>query len=510
MSGSSRHISAVSPSAVTVERAVPWSRRGLSLVIAGTGGLVGFLAWQSLGWPLIHDAPLMHYVAWLIRDGAAPYRDVFDMNFPGVYLLHLLALSLFGPGDLGWRLFDLAALGGTAWLIFLYCRPFGPWSAASAGLLFSLYHLAGGAWRAGQRDFLLCFFLLLGLGGFARAWESGTRLPLALGALAVGAAAVVKPHALLLLPLPLWIGWRSARLPLIGVAVALAGAGLPLAAVGIWLWWVGGLGSFVELVARYIIPLYSTLGRSRPWEAIGWQSYGKPFWLALGALTAFSLAVTAARGRIEVRRGLLALGVLYGLVHYVSQGKGWEYHLYPLAFFSLLLAAAELQSTWERREWRSHAALLAGAALLVVILGAKGVEAVDAEWIRDKHQRVETLVQDLAGRVPPGGTVQVLDTTEGGIHALFRLGIRQPTRFLYDFPLFHAADSPVIQRFRLEFLEAVRARPPAFVVVFEKGWPQGGYERIERFPELSVWLGSQYRMDREGNGYRIYEKRSGQ
>ncbi|MBI5627273.1 MAG: hypothetical protein HY953_00010 [Candidatus Rokubacteria bacterium] len=320
----------------------------------------------------------------------------------------------------------------------------------------------------------------------------------------------MKPHALLLLPLSLWIGWLRARPPLVGVALALSGAGLPLAAVGVWLWWVGGLDPFVELVARYLIPLYSSLGRSGPWEAIGWQSYGKPFWLALGALTAFSLAVMAARGRIEIRRGLLALGVLYGLVHYVGQGKGWEYQLYPLAFFALLLAAAEVGSTLDRWEWRSHAALLTGAALLAVILGAKGMEAVDSGWIGDKHRRVEVLVQDLAGRVPSGGTVQVLDTTEGGIQALFRLGIRQPTRFLYDFPLFHAADSPVIQRFRLEFLDAVRARPPAFVVVFEKGWPQGGYERIERFPELSVWLRSEFRMDREGDGYRIYEKRSGQ
>jgi hypothetical protein len=487
---------------------VTWSRWGVPLVLAGTGGLVGFLAWWSLGWPLIHDAPLMHYAAWLIRGGAVPYRDVFDMNFPGVYLLHLLALSLFGSGDLGWRLFDLVALGGTVWLVVLYCRPFGPWSAASAGLLFALYHLAGGAWRAGQRDFLLCFFLLAGFYGLSRAWSLGALRPLALGALAFGVAVTVKPQAALLLPLPLWIGWLRARQPLLGTALALGGVGLPLAAVGIWLWWAGGLDPFVELVMGYLVPLYSTLGRSGPWEAIGWQSYGQPLWLALGALTAFSLTVMVARRRFEVRRGLLVLGTLYGIVHSVGQGKGWEYHLYPLALFALLLATAELGPTLERREWRSHAVLLVGVIVLTVILGAKGVEATDAAWVRAKQRRVETLAQDLAGRVPSGGTVQVLDTTEGGIHALFRLGIRQPTRFLYDFPLFHDADSPIIQRFRQEFLEAVRARPPAFVVVFEKGWPQGGYERIERFPEFRDWLTSEYRVDRQGDGYRIYEKRS--
>ena len=56
----------------------------------------------------------MHYIAWRISEGAVPYRDLFDMNFPGVYLLHLAALKLFGAGDVGWRAFDLVWLAGTS------------------------------------------------------------------------------------------------------------------------------------------------------------------------------------------------------------------------------------------------------------------------------------------------------------------------------------------------------------------------------------------------------------
>ncbi|MEK7387507.1 MAG: hypothetical protein AABZ83_13790, partial [candidate division NC10 bacterium] len=53
--------------------------------------LAAALAWRSRGWPLVHDAPILHYIAWRIGEGAAPYRDLFDMNFPGVYLVHLAA-----------------------------------------------------------------------------------------------------------------------------------------------------------------------------------------------------------------------------------------------------------------------------------------------------------------------------------------------------------------------------------------------------------------------------------
>src|SRR5262249_57620883 len=79
-------------------------------VVLGLAARTGALAWRSRGWPLIHDAPLMHYIAWRIVEGAVPYRDLFDMNSPGVYLVHVLAFRLFGAGDAGWRAFDLAWL----------------------------------------------------------------------------------------------------------------------------------------------------------------------------------------------------------------------------------------------------------------------------------------------------------------------------------------------------------------------------------------------------------------
>src|SRR5881628_3180919 len=129
----------------------------------------------------------MHYIAWRIGAGAMPYRDIFDMNFPGVYALHLAALGLFGAGDAGWRAFDLAWLAATSL------------AAAGAGLFFAAYHLAGGAWHAGQRDFLLCPFLLLAALGVARwAERPAERTSLAWGGLALGAGITVKPHAGLL------------------------------------------------------------------------------------------------------------------------------------------------------------------------------------------------------------------------------------------------------------------------------------------------------------------------
>ena len=151
------------------------------------------------------------------------------------------------------------------------------------------------------------------------------------------------------------------------------------------------------------------------------------------------------------------------------------------------------------------AAFLVCVTLSSVLLGLKGVEAAEAPWIAAKARRVSAVVADLDGRLAPGDLVQVLDTTEAGIHALLRLRARQPTRFLYDFHFYHDPESPMIARLRAEFLAALDAHPPKFVVLFERGWPAGGYERVERFEGLRLRLAA-YRVDRRGDGYIVYAR----
>ena len=156
---------------------------------------------------------------------------------------------------------------------------------------------------------------------------------------------------------------------------------------------------------------------------------------------------------------------------------------------------------------RAAAVVLFAATALV--LGVKGVQAMDAPWIDDKAHRVAALARDLAPRVPPGATVQVMDTTAGGVHALLRLGVRQPTRFIYDFHFFHHVADARIQALRAEFLRGLERGRPAAVVVMRETWPRPGYERLEAFPALRDLLARDYVLAVDGDGYRIYAKRSG-
>ena len=491
---------------LTTDSLSVFTRRLVAGMLLGAGWLVaGWLAWSSLHWPLVHDAPLMHYVAWRMLEGAVPYRDLFDMNFPGVYLLHLLLLRTLGAGDLAWRAFDLGwlALGALAVAVFVW--PWGRMAASAGALLFGLYHLAGGAWQAGQRDFLLCPPLLVGALGVARWLESRAGGALAWGGLALGASTTLKPHTIaLVLALAVVVAivaWRDGGFVVAPLALFVGGVAVAPLALLAWLAVAGAIPAWRAIVQDYLLPLYSRLGGPEAWSI-----YRPGVWIPLGGGALVSLASALAGGRLGPRHVVAGLGALYGVLHFVGQGKGWEYHLYPLAAFSVVLLVAEVEPALARAPLPAALLVLAGVLAAGVLLADKASAVSPADWERDKAERAVTLATSLREWLRPGQTVQVLDTTVGGVHALLALRMRQPTRFLYDFHFFHDAGHPTIEALRAELIRDLDARPPALVVVFEEGWPVGGYERVEAFPALRERL-ARYDLVQAGPGYRIHAQR---
>jgi hypothetical protein len=481
---------------------------GGTVVVAGFGLLVLVLLVLSLSWPLIQDAPVMHYIAWRIGEGDVPYRDLYDINQPGVYVLHLALLRTLGAGDGAWRVFDVAWLAATAGTLALLARPWGALSAAGAALGFAAYHLAGGAWQAGQRDYLMCVFLVAGALGVVRWLERrGGALSLGGAGLALGAAVGLKPYAALfagalgLVVLVAAVRRRDVAEGIRAMAAYVAGALAVPVALATWLALAGGLRAWVDVVFGYALPVYGHLGRSAPWLGHRWLG-----WIPLGIAAGGALIAAVLTRRADARHLVAALGIVYGVVNYVGQSKGSEYHLYPLATFVCLLAFSALwPALTAGRPWLNATFTVALAAALV-LLATKGLEASDAPWIWDKERRVRVLVDDLSRGLAPGDTVQVLDIADGGLQALLRLHVRQPTRFLYDVFFFHEAERPVVRAIRAEFVAALEARPPRFIVLM-RGWPSGDYDRIRYFPALAELLARRYDVLVTREGHRLYARR---
>ncbi|PYM14891.1 MAG: hypothetical protein DMD81_16635 [Candidatus Rokuibacteriota bacterium] len=492
---------ATSRHASGIARALSWGLVGMFVAP------LGYLVWASLPWPLIHDAPIMHYLAWRIAEGATPYRDLFDMNQPGLYAIHLAILKLLGAGDLAWRLFDLAALAAACAALAVYARPWGRAAAAGSAALFAVYHLAGGAWQAGQRDFLLCPLLVLGAASVASWIERGSSASsLGWGGGLLGAALTIKPHAALLAVLLAIViavaAWRRRALPKLVIFVV--GVALAPAVALAWLVARGAFSAWREVTFGYFVPVYTHLSGPERFVIYRWR-----VWIVIAVAVLLSITSAAWHRRFDARHGIAALGVGYGLVHFLGQGKGWEYQLYPLAAFAAVLAFSEVDLLMRARSFSFGVPIAASLVGIAILLTVKGGEAADAAWIWDKERLVRLVVSDLAARRRSGDLVQVLDTTAGGLHALLRLHAVQPTRFVYDFPLFQEVDEPVVRRFQAEFLRDLTAHPPRFIVVFERGWPRGTYDRVDSFPAFARWLERSYLVvAQRRDGYVIFAQRN--
>ena len=178
-----------------------WRVRPVALDLAlGTLG-VAFGAF-SLAFPFGRDQGLYAYVGreWL-EHGAIPYLDTFEQKTPGVFLVHVLAIAVFGETTAGVRAIELLATALLGVLCADLARPPrapSPAGLRGAGVVFSsvLYYGFYGYWDTAQCE-LVCV-----LASVASLWAVTRRRPerraWLLGGLCAGVAVVMKPPGALL------------------------------------------------------------------------------------------------------------------------------------------------------------------------------------------------------------------------------------------------------------------------------------------------------------------------
>ncbi len=100
-------------------------------------------------WPLAGDSVLMHYVVLLTQHGFAPYRDIAEMNLPFTYMSEQTAMTIFGGGDAGWRLYDGALVLVIVERSWRMLRDRSSAAGLFAGTVFAAVHLQDGIHMAG-------------------------------------------------------------------------------------------------------------------------------------------------------------------------------------------------------------------------------------------------------------------------------------------------------------------------------------------------------------------------
>lgn len=492
----------------------------------------------SWRWPLVGDASLIHYIAFLIERGWAPYRDLGDMNMPGSYLIELAAMRLFGPGPLAWRLFDFTLLAAATAAFFSILGRRNWLAPLFASSLFLLIHGRDGLAQGGQRDLTMAVLLLAATAFLLAAIRSAhnqSAYAAAFGLLS-GIALTIKPTilALSLAQLALAIytqrklnrPWRTNALSAI-----LAATIAPTIAL-VFLLREHALGAFLDGF-HGIVPYYASLGH-RTLGYILLHSLSPILslvilWIAILALR---------RPPLDPTRGVLILGVLFGLINCIVQARALPYYRYPLLAFLLPLIAIDLTSAAQTGLTGTlrtkSAAVLALAALAVGALFLAPQSAILIHRYRWYQTDFNTaLERDLTTLGGPALSrrIQCIDSVSGCNTVLYDLRLEPATGVLSDFLLFgNTTDAqppesiPIVRDTRAQFTRALDAHLPQVIVVTSHLHLSGPdhYAKLDRWPAFAAWLAANYTLSTEWSpsrttrwwsreelpaGYRIYTLR---
>lgn len=281
---------------------------------------------QSLHWPRIHDGPVVAYMVYLMDHGFTPYKDIIEVQFPGSLLVYWISAHLFGPSLMGFRLFDLCAMGLTCLAILLVSRNGGRWFSGVFSCAFLIWlHVGDGTsvWEVGQRDFIVACLVVCAAAALIvsiRRNCAGYMLPYGF---CIAVSASIKPTTILYLILLVLAGreLRKRQERLWPYAFyCLAGIGLALGIIAIFLLEEHAFGSFFVL-SKKILPVYTSLAQVSFLTMLLRLKQGAPFLLVAGLF---------AWKQPEIRRDwvqqTLLLSALLGAATYFIQHKGFTYH----------------------------------------------------------------------------------------------------------------------------------------------------------------------------------------
>ena len=484
---------------------------------------------SSLRWRMVHDSPIMMYMGFLMdRFGAVPYRDFFDMNMPGTYVVYLSIGRLFGYGDTGFRIADLILLSIILSITTALMKRFGQRTAWASVVMFGLLYMGYGPKMSLQREYIL--LIPLGLATLITLSPSKTNRGLknACTGILIGMGVMIKPNAVIVLPLFLWYQMFEIRshsdrriLDISNIitlaTTTLAGFILPLLAGIVYLLQKGAFSNFIDIACnywglyssldtdhstihathrlRYLLSNYLTFGYHRVWF--------------IPAITGTYYSLCHSPLKDTQRRGiwlLVGLALCFSLYPVLS-GQFWDYHWLPFAYFMVLLASLCFT--------KSSAPIFRFISLLIVIAVALYTSHGDRlfkPYFRfaqevPKQGRPDRIARFLKENMRPGDTVQPLDWARGGaVHGMLMAEARIATPFIYYFHFFHHVSSPYIQNLRTRFLKSMNKTRPRFVIeiIPESPWVSGP-DTTQHFREMEEFLARYYLVRVRGRGYLIHE-----
>ena len=468
------------------------------------------------------------YVAFLADEyHKLPYKEIFDMNLPGTYLIHIIIGKIFGYGDLGIRLADICILSGISALTFSFVKKFSSKSAVISIVVFALLYLLKRPYTIMQREYFIVAVLAVIL-YINFSYPSREKVITFITGFLIGICFTIKPHATVLIPA--FILYKIIDLKFIErrndyikdvlkyFLLMLSGYIIPVAIMLLWLIWSGTLHSFWDMMRNYF-PLYADLNNTH-YVVTGFQRYTyilneflkfneKPLFLVSGVLGAYLVLFRLNIGKADKKKVLLLviLTIIFA-VYTTLSGQYWPHHWLPCTYLvSILASFCFIKSDSFKRE-KYFVLFFLCVAVLSLFVPYKGFlsqlkgKDVDVE----QQQRVNQISDYVIKNAGPNDRIQLLDWMGGTGEAMLKARKDAATRYVYDFYFYHHVSTPYIINLRKDFMQELTQNPPKFIIKILDMRPiPRGFDTAESFPEMDKYIEDNYTVDLKGSGYLIYK-----
>ena len=481
------------------------------LTLACAAALVYF-AVVSFHWPMVWDQCTIRYVNFLIDHGWAPYRQIYDINLPGIYLIDGWQMHLLGPGDLAFRFYDFFLLSALLIAMIAIALPSDWLGGVVAGTVFILFHAHDTPRGAGERDEIVTVLLITAYALLFRAVrrrQSAFLLPSAVCAVfALCIKPFFAPFLLCVAILAIYTlkkrGEPFSRYLLYGFAGVLVSSAVILH----FLLQYHSLSALLDLSTRLTVH-YAGM-RQEPLLPL--LRYCLTFEFKITVILAGIIVLADREWMRNWERWAILLGMAGGLFSFAIQRKGFPYMKYPLLAFLLLWVCTEFTRALSKRGWIRWAGV-AGLlyATLYLIPLSRPLQRSYPEWT------------DFMGHLEPdlvalGGDrlqhqVQCLDMVDGCLGALYHLHLIQSTGFTGDAQFFVNGHAPALNYYRSIFLNDIYKDPPkVFVVSDERFDGERDFNKLNNWPEFVAFLQKNYTLtetrDFSQSSYRLYLRKS--
>ncbi|KOR33200.1 hypothetical protein TI05_02445 [Achromatium sp. WMS3] len=489
----------------------------------------------SLSWRVRGDAVFLHYLAYLINEhDFVPYRDFFELNMPGTYLFHIMIGKLFGYSLYTLRTIHIAWFTATLVITWFIMRPFGNKTAIAGCLLFGIIYLGYGTEMSLQRDFIIILPIAIAILITIRHRPNYTNLIHFLLGILFALVALVKPyHAIGLPVLIVYNCLQDGNKSISAIFKSCIGGGilallsflLILSMSFLWLWHIGALTAFGEIVTAYT-PLYAQISGDltirKPLAHVIYTLYRYVYFKDIGILmlaATLGTYIFVTKPQSTVTKNLSILLFFFCILHALSAGIGgkvWNYHLIPYMYFVSLSAAITLYSPpLFANVYRSNIipVLVFIMAITPIVLKSTGKHVIlrsKSAYELSIEMRMDEISTYLQTHLAAGDKIQLLSWAGGVMEPMLAAKAIIATRYITDFQFYHHVSNPYIKNLRQDVMTKLKQAMPKFIIDVYALRIIAGADTSYEFPELKAFIKQHYKKDYIGNNeFNIFRRNDG-